>query len=82
MAKIFMKKFESRSWPSDGLIEQAILNEDSKLPLEAEAYGDYRVHELPFPMGLNAWELRTFELCTLLLKLQPNTAPGYQRHFE
>lgn len=39
MAKIFVKKFESRSWPSDGLIEQAILNEDSKLLLETETYG-------------------------------------------
>ncbi len=61
MSKIFMKKFESRSWSSDGPIKQAVLNEDSKLPLETEAYGDYRVHELPFPMGTNAWELRTFE---------------------
>lgn len=60
MAKIFMKKFESRSWPSDGFIEQAILNEDSKLPLETETYGDYGVHELPFPAGSNGRELQTF----------------------
>ncbi|GGG23311.1 hypothetical protein GCM10010924_61040 [Rhizobium wenxiniae] len=61
MAKIFMKKFESRSWPSDGLIEQAILNEDSKLPLETETYGDYGVQELPFPAGSNGRELQTFK---------------------
>lgn len=59
MAKIFMKKFESRFWPSDGLIAQAILNEDSKLPLETEPYGDYGVHELPFPAVSNGRELQT-----------------------
>ncbi len=61
MAKIFMKKFESRSWPSDGLIEQAILNEDSKPPLETETYGDHAVHEPPFPAGFNGRELQTFK---------------------